>query len=175
MLLALGLLTEMTVARYVKRYAAFYGKTNMGDRTISDRMARMRQRRKEAGLVEARVWVRPEVLPLVQDIAQHVSPERVPLLRDVVRYGIQVKANTPPPATARPGGQLAAEERVDIRVAFPQVPHLGLREKLTAISLKRVADGSRTRNAVWAGAVLERDLSTLVPSIEAAGGKITRV
>ena len=37
----------------------------MGDRTISDRMARMRQRRKDAGLVEARVWVRPEVLPLV--------------------------------------------------------------------------------------------------------------
>jgi hypothetical protein len=152
-----------------------YGKTSMGDRTISDRMARMRQRRKDAGLVEARVWIRPEVLPLVQDIAQHVSPERVPLLLDVVRYGIQVKANTPPPATVHPGGQLAADERVKIRVTFPTKPDAEVREWLKGLGLRFAASACQGGNSVWSGAAPVKDLSTLAPSIEGAGGKITRV
>ena len=147
----------------------------MGDRTISDRMARMRQRRKDAGLVEARVWVRPEVLPLMQDIAQHVSPERVPLLRDVVRYGIQVKANTPPPATARPGVQQAADERVKIRVTFPAKPDAEMREWLKGLGLRFAAGACQGGNSVWSGAALVRELSIMRPSIEAAGGEITRV
>lgn len=165
----------MTVARYVKRYGTFYGKMSMGDRTISDRMARMRRRRKDAGLVEARIWVRPEVLPLVQDIAQHVSPERVPLLRDVVRYGIQVKANTPPPAKAHPGGQLVVDERVKIRVTFSAKPDAEVREWLKGLGLRFAAGACQGGNSVWSGAASVTEVSALKPSIEAAGGKITRV
>jgi hypothetical protein len=147
----------------------------MGDPTVSDRMARMRQRRKDAGLVEARVWVRPEVLPLVQDIAQHVRPERVALLRDVVRYGIQVEANKPPAVTPRPGGYLTADERVTVRVTFPSKPDAALRERLKGTGLRFAADACRSGNSVWIGAALVGDVSALVPSIEAANGKVTRV
>lgn len=147
----------------------------MGDETVSDRMARMRQRRRDAGLVEVRVWVRPEVAPLVQDVARHVHPDRVPLLRDVVRYGIQVEANRPPPSPRTSTGYLTGSNRIPVRVEFPKKPEQTLREKLRGIGFRFAADECRGGNSVWLGSVQVASLSPMMAAIEAAGGAITRV
>lgn len=147
----------------------------MGDETVSDRMARMRQRRKDAGLVEVRVWVRPEVAPLVQDVAKHVHPDRVPLLRDVVRYGIQVEANRPPPLPRPSTGYLAGSDRISIRVEFPKKPEQTLREKLKGIGFRFAVDQCRGGNSIWVGTVMVADLFRLTAPIEAVGGAISRI
>lgn len=118
------------------------------DRTAAERMARQRQRRKEGGLVEVRLWVRPELVPVLKAIAAGEALPSAP------------PANAPDPAdrTAKIYRDLSKfprngekDRRISFMVTFFEKPGKEIRKKLSKIGIIRDGKVSDDKNDVWEG------------------------
>lgn len=122
------------------------------DRTAAERMAKQRQRRKEGGLVEVRLWVRPELVPVLKAIAAGeappsarptASPEPVPDPVDPMAKVYKEMSNFP-----RDG---SIDKTIPFVITFFEKPHKLIRENLKNIGLKKNKYVSDDEKEVWEG------------------------
>jgi len=122
------------------------------DRTAAERMAKQRQRRKEGGLVEVRLWVRPELVPVLKAIAagaappsarSTASPEPVPDPIDPMEKVYREMSNFP-----RDGG---ADNVILVVVTFFEKPHKLIRDNLKNIGIRKNKYVVDDEKEVWEG------------------------
>lgn len=121
------------------------------DRTAADRVARLRERRKAAGLVEVRVWVRPAQVAAVK--------------------AIEVEAMQGParPATLLPADPAPFPEPIPVTVTFKAKPPQHLRE-----ILRNLKFGWNNERGAWLGYASDREvIEKLVRLVAGFGGKVT--
>lgn len=118
------------------------------DRTAAERMAKQRQRRKEGGLVEVRLWVRPELVPVLKAIAAGEEPPSA------------APADAPDPAdrAAKIYREMSKFPRngekdtsISFMVTFFEKPGKEIRGKLSKIGIRRNGRVSDDENDVWDG------------------------
>ena len=95
----------------------------MGDYTAAERIGRFREKRLKAGLVETRIWTRPELIPLLRSVAELIRPDQVGMMLDVVQAAAAAP-NQPAPTAIR------------IAVDFPSKPPVSVRDQLKKVGLK---------------------------------------
>lgn len=116
------------------------------DRTAAERMARQRQRRKEGGLVEVRLWVRPELVPVLKAIAAGETPPSL----DTVPDPVDRMAKTYREMSKFPNEGSKGRE-ISFMVTFFDKPGKEIRGKLSKIGIRRNANISDGEADVWEG------------------------
>lgn len=116
------------------------------DRTAAERMARQRQRRKEGGLVEVRLWVRPELVPALKAIAAgEVPPSLDPVPDPADRLAKTYRELSKFPNKG------SKDIPVSFMVTFFEKPGKEIRGKLSKIGIKRNGRISDDGADVWEG------------------------
>lgn len=116
------------------------------DRTAAERMAKQRQRRKEGGLVEVRLWVRPELVPVLKAIAAGEAPPSLDPVPDPADR--LVKTYRELSKFPRNGDK---DRRISFMVTFFEKPGKEIRGKLSKIGIRRDGRISDDKNDVWEG------------------------
>ncbi len=116
------------------------------DRTAAERMARQRQRRKEGGLVEVRLWVRPELVPALKAIAAgEVPPSLDPVPDPADRLAKTYREMSKFPNDG------SKDRTVSFMVTFFEKPRKEIRGKLSKIGIRRNGKISDGEADVWEG------------------------